>query len=374
MKIAYLSSSIIPSRTANSIHVMKMCQAFVKNGHEVVLFARNSREKMEDEYKFYGVDKCFKMERTKWPGVRGLGGLIYGYSICKKFFDLTIPDLLYSRDIYSLFLLRKLNVPFIYESHTPPENRVRYYLENVLFTNKNFSRLVVISDALRLEYLKRFPKLSSERMIVAHDGADIPSNDLNKTMNYYNLKDNKINVGYIGHLYQGRGMEVIEQLAEHLSDIDFHVIGGTEKDINYWKGRINFKNMFFYGFVPHGKLPDYYNSFDIMLAPYQKRVSGSGGRGDTVKWMSPLKVFEYMSFGKPIIASDLPVLKEVLKDKYNCLLCKPDDSIQWKNAITLLLNDIDLKQRIKINAWNDFIKNYTWESRAKKVLGRLVNQ
>lgn len=374
MKIFYLSGSTIPSRAANSIHVMKMCQAFAKNGHETVLFARNSQEKFEDEYKFYGVDNCFKIAKTRWPGVKGLGGLIYGYSVSKKVFDLAIPDLLYSREIYSLFLLRKLNVPFIYESHTPPENRVRYYLENILFTNKNFSRLVVISDTLRLEYLKNFPKLSNERIIVAHDAADVPSNDFNKSMDYYNSKDNKINVGYIGHLYQGRGMEIIAQLAEHLSDIDFHVIGGTDKDINYWKERVNSKNIFFYGFVPHGKIPDYYNSVDIMLAPYQKRVSGSSGRGDTVKWMSPLKVFEYMSFGKPIVASDLPVLREVLKDKYNCLLCKPDDSIQWKNAITLLLNDMDLKQRIKINAWNDFIKNYTWESRAKKVLGRLVNQ
>lgn len=374
MKIFYLSGSIIPSKVANSIHVMKMCQAFAKNGHEIVLFVRTSQEKIEDEYKFYGVDKCFKIVKTKWPGFRGLGGLIYGYSVYKKVFDLAIPDLLYSRDVYSLFLLRNLNVPFIYEAHTPPQNRVRYYLENVLFSNKSFSRLVVISDALRLEYLKNFPKASNERIIVAHDGADIPSNDLNKTMNYYNLKDNKINVGYIGHLYQGRGMEIIAKLAELMSEVNFHIVGGSENDIMFWKNKIKVSNLFFHGFIPNSQLQAFYINFDIMLAPYQKRVSGPGGKGDTVKWMSPLKIFEYMSFGKPIVASDLPVLKEFLKDKYNCLLCNPDDIIQWKNAITLLLNDIELKQMIKKNAWKDFIKKYTWESRAKKVLGHLVNQ
>ena len=374
MKIFYLSGSIIPSRAANSIHVMKMCQAFAKNGHEVVLFARNSQEKTEDEYKFYGVNKCFKIERTKWPNVRGLGGLIYGYSVCKKIFNLATPDLLYSRDIYSLFLLRNLNVPFIYEAHTPPQNRVRYYLENLLFSNKNFSRLIVISDALRLEYLKNFPKVSNERIIVAHDGADIPSNDFNESMDYYNLKDSKINVGYVGNLYQGRGMEIIVKLGELMPEINFCIVGGTENDIMFWKNKTTAINLFFHGFIPSSQLQALYKNFDIMLAPYQKRVSGSGGRGDTVKWMSPLKIFEYMSFGKPIVASDLPVLREVLEDKYNCLLCKPDDSVQWKNAITLLLNDIELKQRIKINAWKDFIKNYTWEGRAKKVLGSLVAQ
>ena len=47
MKILYISKSIIPSRTANSIHVMKMCQAFADNGHEVVLLAPNTKNRYE---------------------------------------------------------------------------------------------------------------------------------------------------------------------------------------------------------------------------------------------------------------------------------------------------------------------------------------
>lgn len=368
MKIFYLSVSTIPSKAANSIHVMKICQAFAKNGHEVVLFARNSQEKIEDEYRFYDVDNCFKIEKTRWPGVRGLGGLIYGYNVRKKVFDLAIPDLLYSRDIYSLFLLRNLNVPFIYEAHTPPQNRVRYYLENVLFSNKNFSRLVVISDALRLEYLKNFPKVSNERMIVAHDGADIPSNDFNKSMDYYNLKDNKINVGYVGNLYQGRGMEIIVKLAELMPEINFHIVGGTENDIMFWKNKTTVSNLFFHGFIPNSQLRAFYINFDIMLAPYQKRVSGSGGRGDTVKWMSPLKIFEYMSFGKPIVASDLPVLREVLKDKYNCFLCKPDDIVSWQLAVSILVKDNELRRLLGQQARSHFMQNYTWKKRAQRVL------
>jgi UDP:flavonoid glycosyltransferase YjiC (YdhE family) len=63
MKIVYISNSIIPSRTANSIHVMKMCQAFADNGHEVVLLAPDRYKEYEngvnDVYEYYGVRESF---------------------------------------------------------------------------------------------------------------------------------------------------------------------------------------------------------------------------------------------------------------------------------------------------------------------------
>lgn len=75
MKIVYISNSIIPSRTANSIHVMKMCQAFADNGHEVVLLAPDVKEQYEksvtDVYEYYGVRKNFIIEKVKTINVKG---------------------------------------------------------------------------------------------------------------------------------------------------------------------------------------------------------------------------------------------------------------------------------------------------------------
>ena len=72
MKIVYISNSIIPSRTANSIHVMKMCQAFADNGHEVLLLAPNYKEQNEkginDVFDFYGVRNSFKIKKI-YPGL-----------------------------------------------------------------------------------------------------------------------------------------------------------------------------------------------------------------------------------------------------------------------------------------------------------------
>ena len=57
-----------------------------------------------------------------------------------------------------------------------------------------------------------------------------------------------LKVGYVGHLYKGRGIETIVECAKKLSDMTFHIVGGTQKDVNYWKNFINkslIPNIFF---------------------------------------------------------------------------------------------------------------------------------
>ena len=86
MKIAYLSGSKIPSRTANSIHVVKMCQAFARNGHDVVLMAprrKGVESDVQDVFSFYGVENCFKIIHLAWLPARAKG-YVYGYLAARK--------------------------------------------------------------------------------------------------------------------------------------------------------------------------------------------------------------------------------------------------------------------------------------------------
>jgi hypothetical protein len=98
VKIAYLSDSTIPSRTANSVHVMKMCQAFAKNGHEVVLFARRSEEQVGDEYSYYGVDPCFDIEKQTWPSIWIVGHWLYTQQVKRHILRKPLPDIFYGRE------------------------------------------------------------------------------------------------------------------------------------------------------------------------------------------------------------------------------------------------------------------------------------
>ncbi|WHH58360.1 glycosyltransferase family 4 protein [Petroclostridium sp. X23] len=359
MEIEYLSNSIIPSRSANSIHVMKMCQAFANNGHKVVLHADLSKEQITDVYAYYGVKKCFKIKKRKFGDIKDI----------KKSYK-KIPDLFYARDLNDLLKVAPLKRPLILEVHRPLESKRDRERISKLFSYKNFKRLIAISDALRLEYLRQFPDLKAKTIQVAPDGADLPEKSDYSDIAIKTLgRGTNPKVGYIGHLYPGKGMEMIVQIAARLPNIDFHIVGGIKEDIQYWRKNTNSQNIYFYGFVPHGQLTAYYRYLDIVLAPYQYHVAVfRSSKINISQWMSPLKIFEYMAYTKPIIASDLPVLREVLVDGVNGLLCPPEDVEAWVTAILRLTNDVELRKELAETAHHEFSEHYTWRKRAKKVI------
>ncbi len=363
MKIVYISTSIIPSRTANSIHVMKMCQAFADNGHEVILLAPDHKDQYEKNirniYDFYGVRNNFKIVKLKIPKIR-VRTFVYTFSILKHLF-FNKPELVYGRCLRGCYISSLTGFRTIFESHRYERKAVKH------IKNRNFEKLVVISQALKNKYTTD-GDLNGRMIQVAHDGADKVDDFEIKAK----LKGNKNNlkVGYVGHLYQGKGIEIIEKSADKVSDdIEFHIIGGLKNDIEYWSKKISSNNVYFYGFVPQAKVSSYINALDICILPNQKVVyaysAGNNHGANIGAYTSPLKMFEYMAHRKPIIASDLTVLREVLND-HIAVLVDPEDENQWIKAINKL-KDKNLRETISEKAFNEF-NNYTWKNRADKVI------
>lgn len=370
MRIVYISGSTIPSRTANSIHVMKMCQAFAKNGHEVILLALNNCKYIETEkgdiYDYYGVKQSFEIIRFPWLPIKGRG-YIYGMFAAKKAKELK-PDIIYCRNTAGCYFATKCRIPVIFECHSPikESGRISNWMFEQIILSKQTRKFVVITEALKKYYLHNYSQLE-EKIQVAPDGAD-PMPESVIPVELPN-KGKRLQVGYVGHLYQGRGIDIILSMAGNCHWADFHVIGGTEEDIQHWKNQgIGYPNVTFHGFIPPSRIPTFRAAFDVFLAPYQKSVSVASGARNTVNWMSPLKVFEYMTAGKAIISSDLPVLTEILTHEQNCLLCTPNDPQQWIKALTRLKDDEQLRDTLGRQAKKDLQKNYTWRIRAGKLL------
>src|SRR5690606_34528442 len=126
----------------------------------------------------------------------------------------------------------------------------------------------------------------------------------------------------------GKGMEIIAKLVPRCTFAHFHIVGGRDEDLEKWNHLTRYENITFYGYVNHSDIKNYISEFDIVLLPNQRNVSSNAGR-DIGQWTSPLKLFEYMAMGKPIICSDLEVLKEVAKHNINAYLCDPDDINCW---------------------------------------------
>lgn len=370
MKIQYLSNSPIPSRKANSIQIMKMCHAFASNGTEVHLYAQKTNENIEDVYEYYGVENNFSIEWHECPKIKWLGLIIYAYRTYKKALKNGPTDLIYGRDLYSIYKLRNFDVPIVFEAHTLPSNIYGQYLFKRLTRNSNFKKLIVTADALKKRCHELYPWLDDENIYVVRNGADAPkiSAVINENISFI---ESKYRVGYVGHLYRGKGMEIISKLVKNMPECEFHIVGGTEEDIGYWSENISFRNIIFHGYIPNYELHKYYDKFDIVLAPYLNIKIGSGGNSSVDVWASPLKVIEYMSYKKAIIASNLPMVSEVIRNRENGLLCDPNNIQSWVDSIRELFYNIDLRRNLQKNAYKEFIEKYTWEKRASKIINIL---
>ncbi|MGJ0366246.1 glycosyltransferase [Aliarcobacter cryaerophilus] len=366
MKIVYISNSIIPSRNANSVHVMNMCQAFAKNGHSVVLLAPNHKflDKTVNIYDYYGVEKIFEIKYIDYKNIPKIWTFAYSLSVYSFLKKLEV-DIIFGRDLRSCFLSSKLNkkINIYYESHKPYNkyNFIDKILMKIMINSKNFKNLIVISNALKQIYIK--DGFNQNILKIAHDGANLPKDDMK--IRSITRQSNRLKVGYTGHLYAGRGIDIIIELANRLKNFEFHIVGGNEEDINYWKSQLESNNLIFHGFVEPSEVYKYVNSFDILLAPYQNKVS-IAGKDDSSQYMSPLKLFEYMAAKKVIIVSDLEVIHEVLNET-NSKLVKYDDIDAWEKAV-LELSDMELRNKLSQNAYDEFLKYFSWEERAKNVI------
>tara|TARA_B110000259_G_scaffold186087_1_gene236500 strand:+ start:11678 stop:12784 length:1107 start_codon:yes stop_codon:yes gene_type:complete len=367
MKISYLSTAEIPSRKANSVHIMKMCAAFAKNGHEVTLYApsiNNSDKSNIDIFNYYGVDETFCVKRVFYPSFV-FGHYFYAFFVLINLLFSRV-DLIFSRNLLSLTFASLLNINKILEIHQPIPitSRLQNRLFRILISLKYFKRLVVITKPLKSIFLSKYD-ISEDKILVAPDGADIPS-DLNMILPS-SLK--RIQVGYVGHLYSGRGIELIIELSKICDWADFFIVGGNDSDIKRIKTACkNIRNISVVGFLSPSKAEIFRLGMDVLLAPYQTKVGLENSKITTEAWMSPLKIFEYMAATKSIICSDIPVLHEVLRHNENCLLCKPTDLKEWKEALESLNDNKLLRERLSKQAYSDLINKYTWQIRASEIL------
>jgi glycosyltransferase involved in cell wall biosynthesis len=369
MRIAYLSASILPSRTANSIHVMRMCAAYAGLGHEVVLFAPNRSRETEPSqqslHAYYGVPESFRVETLPWPKVR-FKSLAYAYCLGGAVRNFR-PDLIHSRFLPGS---AAASAPVsLFESHAPVEedSRAMGRLLRCACLTRRIDGLVVISRALAARSAHMVGG-NAGRIMVAPDAADgIPAGTEPSELPG---RPGRLRVGYLGQLYEGKGVEVISALAPLAPEADFHIVGGSEKDLAFWRERIRSTNVHFHGFVPPHRAAAYITAFDVCLLPNQKVVRSHTARardtGDIGAYTSPLKLFEYLAAGKPIIASRLPVLMEILDERI-AMLADPSDPGEWLAALRKL-SDPALRARLGTAARNEFLAKYSWRTRAADII------
>lgn len=363
MNIVCVSSSQVPSETANSIQALKVAQSFLQLGHETALIVPGSEPPaLPDLAAHYGLSRVPRLEwiggpRRLFPWRAALRARRFG------------ADLLYCWPSQAAVAGTLLGLPALLEVHDYPSGRFGPLWYRLFLTLPGRKRLLPITDALRRALESRYGPLRGGDTVIAPDGVDLERYaslpDPESARRALGLRADPT-VLCTGHLYAGRGADLFLALAEKFPQAAFVWVGGRPSDVEAWRKRAaRLANVTFTGFVPNERIPLYQAAGNVLLMPYGRTVSTSSG-GNTAEVCSPMKMFEYMAAGRAILTSDLPVLREVL-DETTAVFCPPEEAGAWEAALGSLLADETRRQALGQRA-RRAVQAYSWVERGKHVL------
>jgi len=377
MKILYLADIRFPMERANGIQTIETAHALARRGVEVDLVVRRTDGRSDEAcLEFFGL--------TPHPGLRlRRVSVPFGkWSYFAAAVRLLVRargrwDFVYTRDLVLADLaLRLRTLPLIYEAHTVAavfaEEHARMYGADKALTPGKLSRLdkrerrvcraasgvVTITEALRKALVERHGKIAPSRVVP--DGTR-----LSTELSPFERLHSPPNVYYIGQLYPWKGVHVLVQAMGLVKDAEFVIVGGLppEPDLDRLKHLASSlsleERVRFRGFVPPPELSAERANADLFVIPLLDSTTAR-------LFTSPLKLFEAMASGRPVIASDLPSIREVLTHEENALLVPPGDARALAAAIERLLLDRDLSRRLASRAFED-VKAYSWDRRAEAI-------
>lgn len=373
MRIACIATSQVPSRTANSIQVMKVCQALVELGHVVNLWLPRHRNEIGWDAlgELYGIRSTFPIRRLS--AIVGLGR----YDFCLNAILQArrwSADLLYLWPIQAAAIAGWMRLPSVLEVHDIPRGRLGTRLFGGYLRTPTPHRILPISRALESRLSQEYATpLAPPACVIAPDGIDLERYedlpDAGEARRRLDFPDGPTAV-YTGHLYAGRGVDLILDLAARDESIHFVIAGGEPEAVEHWRMKAGGRqNVRFLGFIPNADLPLVQAAGDFLLMPYEREIAVSGG-GDTAAFASPMKMFEYMAAGRVILSSDLPVLREVLNEG-NAILLPPGDPSAWHAALDEMRRHPKRAVRLGDRARDD-ARRFTWVERARRSLDGLT--
>ena len=383
MRIAYFADVRFPLERANGIQTMETCHALSERGHAVDLIVRpDTHAPARDPFAFFGLPPStrLRIERARVSGpavARRLGYLAFaiGRSIGRA-----RADVLMTRDLgvasALLGLPPGMRPPLVYESHgyapdvaaalpdlvatatRPTPAKIQRLAKREARVWQLADGYVTITSALREELERRHG--TRERIAIVPDGVRAA-----RRLAHPRTGPPRRVVAYAGHLYAWKGVDVLLEALTLMRDVRGLIVGGHRSEPDLARttaladrlglaGRVTFT-----GLVEPGHVPDLLSQADVLVLP-------NIASAISTRFTSPLKLFEYMAAGRPIVASDLPSIREVLRNGENALLVAPGDASALAAAVERLLADPELGAGLARVALDE-VPAYSWERRAERL-------
>lgn len=366
----YLSNSRIPTEKAHGFQICKMCEEYASLGLSVKLIAPKRKNAIsEDVFDFYNLKKNFSVtfltmpdfiSRNKYLGrvSNFLQSLFFLISL--YFTKFPKQCIIYTRDVEIAWIYSKRR-KVVYEAHNWPVSKVGLYVRML----KNVYLIVCNSKGTE----SKFIETGFINTLIAPNGVDLKRFQIEKTQNeartHLGLPLDKKIIMYVGQFYLWKGVDILlnawnTKFADN-ARLALYLVGGNQKDL---KENIKIaSNVFLRGYQNRESIPYYLKASDILVLP-NNNISL-----ESKFYTSPIKMFEYMASKKPIVASKLPSIQEILNDN-NCVFFESGNAKDLADKIEKLIFNEKLSAALSSQAFNDVI-NFTWSNRAKKIIGRL---
>jgi glycosyltransferase involved in cell wall biosynthesis len=379
--VLYFADTRFPIERANGLQTMETCYALAQRGHNVTLVVRPDSARMpRDPFAYYGLPRLANLKVHNVPGgsqrhARRLRFLVTAVRTAASRLDaVTI-----TRDLglasWLLQMPRSRRPRVVYESHghavtVAEEMPALLGRADRVAAPRKLARLerreqrvwsragayLTLTQALADEMTSRYGARSG--VFVVPDGAR-PVNHLPAP------SSTPFIAGYAGHLYPWKGVDVFVRALQYAPGVHALIVGGHpgERDlerINRLVRSLDLESrVTITGLVPPREVTSRLASASALVLPNIASAISE-------RYTSPLKLFEYLHMGRPIVASNLTALREVLTDGLSALLVPPGDERAVGRALLRLKNEPATANALASGA-QALAPLYTWTARAEKI-------
>jgi len=381
-KIFLVYYSSFTTKSGSNVHILELLSN-LKKYTDVVLFAPGQKgiERVFSGIKYVPViDNKYLVQ----PSYEFMLSFYLLYSCIKS-----RPEILYLRQnsfpffpialckIFKISSIVEVNGLVMDELSVSPDSKSFAYrvfsylaLRSERFNYRYCDRIVSVTDRLKDE-LVRLYSVPAEKIIVINNGANT---DIFKPMDQEQARDrlkldkSKKYICFVGHLAAWQGVEFLIYAAPYIlekcPDVRFLVVGdGVMKNkLLEIASEIGVTDNFtFTGRIPYEIVPVYINAADVCVAPFIKDRNSKIG-------LSALKTYEYLACGKPIVASDIPGVKDLIDLSGGGISVPSENPEELANAVVKLISDQEMRNIMGEQGRKYVYENHSWDGVARKIL------
>lgn len=392
MKILYITGEVVPSNMGGSVHCFEVSRNLVKLGNEIFVVSQiDKNQKDYEEIEGIKIIRCNLKFFNKAMPILGIKTI---YNNFKKVKIDLIMERFYCTGGSGIIFSKIKKIPLVLEVNNPHHEEVIYkynlrnnflvkilrYWSNYQFRNSS-NILTPLKDIIPEKFQDRVMEISWGANI------DIFNQELRNTpeslqiMKKYNLV-NKIIIVYSGTFRKWQGVldipEIVKYVINKNKNIKFLLVGNgdykkeVEEKIKADKLQ---EYCVFTGEQPYKLVPYFLSISHIGLAPFN--IKGDYCLEKFGFYYSPLKIFEYMASGLPVITTDYYPLNEIVKNDERGKIIKSGNIKGFADTILELSEDKDLRNRFGTNAISYVLQNYSWKSHTEKlnkIFQQIVNK